>query len=70
MPWVGFETMIPASERVKAVRALDRAANMIGGLGTSAVENIASTLHNNGKHKDRKKIITIKKVKLSLYLTN
>jgi hypothetical protein len=30
MPWVGFEPMIPASERAKAVHALDRSARVTG----------------------------------------
>jgi hypothetical protein len=30
MPWVGFETTIPAWERVKTVHALDGAAAVIG----------------------------------------
>jgi hypothetical protein len=30
MPWVGFEPIIPAFERAKTVRALDRAAIVIG----------------------------------------
>jgi hypothetical protein len=30
MPWVGFESTIPASERAKTVHALDRAATVIG----------------------------------------
>jgi hypothetical protein len=30
MPWVGFETTIPASERAKAVHALDRSATVTG----------------------------------------
>jgi hypothetical protein len=30
MPWVGFEPMIPASERVKTVHALDRLATVTG----------------------------------------
>jgi hypothetical protein len=30
MPFVGFEPMMPASERVKAVHALDRSATVIG----------------------------------------
>jgi hypothetical protein len=28
MPWVGFEPTIPASERAKAVHALDRSATV------------------------------------------
>jgi hypothetical protein len=30
MHWVGFEPMIPASERAKTVHALDRSANVTG----------------------------------------
>jgi hypothetical protein len=30
MPWVGFESTIPASERVKTVHALDRSATLTG----------------------------------------
>jgi hypothetical protein len=30
MPWMGFEPTIPASERAKAVHALDRAATVTG----------------------------------------
>jgi hypothetical protein len=30
MPWVGFEPMIPVSERANTVNALDRAATVIG----------------------------------------
>jgi hypothetical protein len=30
MPWVGFETTIPASERAKTVHALDRSATVTG----------------------------------------
>jgi hypothetical protein len=30
MPYVGFETTIPAFERAKTVHALDRAATVIG----------------------------------------
>jgi hypothetical protein len=30
MPWVGFETTIPASERAKIVHALDRPATVAG----------------------------------------
>jgi hypothetical protein len=30
MPWVGFESMIPASERAKTVHVLDRSATVIG----------------------------------------
>jgi hypothetical protein len=30
MPWMGFETTIPAFERAKTVHALDRAAIVIG----------------------------------------
>jgi hypothetical protein len=32
MPWVGFESTIPASERAKTVHALDRAATVISDL--------------------------------------
>jgi hypothetical protein len=32
MPWVGFETMIPASERTKTVHALDGLATVTGSL--------------------------------------
>jgi hypothetical protein len=31
MPWVGFELMIPASERAKKVHTLDRSAAVTGG---------------------------------------
>jgi hypothetical protein len=31
MPFVGFEPNIPASERAKTVRALDRSATVTGG---------------------------------------
>jgi hypothetical protein len=30
MPWVGFETTVPASTRVKTVHALDRSATVTG----------------------------------------
>jgi hypothetical protein len=30
MPWVGFEPMIPASERAKTVHALDRSPTVTG----------------------------------------
>jgi hypothetical protein len=30
MPWVGFETIIPALERAKKFHALDRAATVMG----------------------------------------
>jgi hypothetical protein len=30
MPWVGFESTIPASERAKTVYALDRLTTVIG----------------------------------------
>jgi hypothetical protein len=30
MPWVGFESTIPASERAKTVHALDRSATVTG----------------------------------------
>jgi hypothetical protein len=30
MPWVGFEPKVPASERAKAVHALDRSATVTG----------------------------------------
>jgi hypothetical protein len=30
MPWVGFETTIPAFEQAEIVHALDRAATVIG----------------------------------------
>jgi hypothetical protein len=30
MPWVGFESTIPASERAKIFHALDRAATVSG----------------------------------------
>jgi hypothetical protein len=30
MPWVGFEPTIPASERAKTVRALDRSVTVTG----------------------------------------
>jgi hypothetical protein len=32
MPYVGFEPMIPASERAKTVHALDRSATVTGSL--------------------------------------
>jgi hypothetical protein len=30
MPWVGFETTIPAFERAKTIHALDREATVTG----------------------------------------
>jgi hypothetical protein len=30
MPWVGFKPTVPASERVKAVHALDRSVTVTG----------------------------------------
>jgi hypothetical protein len=39
MPWVWFESTIPASERAKAVRALDRAAAVTGKTSCLAEEN-------------------------------
>jgi hypothetical protein len=32
MPWVGYETTIPASERVKTVQCLDRSATVTGNI--------------------------------------
>jgi hypothetical protein len=37
IPWVGFESTIPASERAKTVHALDRAATVIGNILSQAV---------------------------------
>jgi hypothetical protein len=42
-PWVGFEPMIPASERAKTVHALDRAATVTG----EAKSDIAFYLRNS-----------------------
>jgi hypothetical protein len=39
MPWVGFEPMIQAFERAKAVHALDRAATVIGNWNHYVSEN-------------------------------
>jgi hypothetical protein len=39
MPWVGFETTIPASERAKRVHALVRAATVTDELGRLACSN-------------------------------
>jgi hypothetical protein len=41
MPWVGFEPMIPAFERMKTVHALDGAATVIG--GANSLQSHAST---------------------------
>jgi hypothetical protein len=39
MPWMGFESTIPASERAKTVHALDRAATMNGTYDTIRCRN-------------------------------
>jgi hypothetical protein len=40
MPWVGFETMIPAFEGVKRVHASDRGATVIGCSGNYLTETV------------------------------
>jgi hypothetical protein len=43
MPQVGFETMIPVSERAKTVHALDRAATVMGRIERYMVKNTEYT---------------------------
>jgi hypothetical protein len=57
MPWVGFETTIPASERAKTVHALDRSATVTGGCSTIATtkypqrhRNVVKVMHHNEIH--------------------
>jgi hypothetical protein len=45
MPWVAFEPTIPAFERTKTVRALDRAATVMGIKG-NAMGNYLMTIEN------------------------
>jgi hypothetical protein len=40
MPCVGFEPMVPTSERSKTVHALDRSATVTGFLLTSSTTNL------------------------------
>jgi hypothetical protein len=40
MPWVGFETTTPASERAKTVHALDRSATVTGLNATTTLKKI------------------------------
>jgi hypothetical protein len=50
MPRVGFELTIPVFERAKKFHALDRAATVIGTLGTTERNSVQFGLHRIRKN--------------------